>query len=414
MKRGLKLMCILAVVTGVTFLFCGTAISQDKEPIKWGFLDCMSGTFGVFGKGNIGGTKLAIKEINDAGGILGRRVELIVEDTEANTENAARKARKLIMKDKVDVIQGSASTSVTSVIMKICGKSEVLHINSEFDSASMLASKSDYSFDFAPLCEELERARMIAFKMKYPASEIKRWLIFYPDYSYGRDMRDMYQRELKKWIPGAEIVGVIKHKFGETDYSTHIVKILDAKPQVVVSCQWAGDALNFIRQANELGFFDKVPLFYLNCASVSAVVSLKDKMPVMWGGSEQGNPYSPKMKAFLKKYHDYLGEWPVTENACTYYDTVYMYKAAVEKAGTTDDLAVAKALVGLNYKGPGGMRKVRNDHMVDVDSIDIVKWAPGEAFEWNVPTEVIEVPYNKVKMTNDELIALGCKWCKGK
>jgi len=137
-------------------------------------------------------------------------------------------------------------------------------------------------------------------------------------------------------------------------------------------------------------------------------------MPVMWGGSEQGNPYSPKMKTFLKKYHDYLGEWPVTENACTYYDTVYMYKAAVEKAGTTDDLAVAKALVGLEYKGPGGMRRVRKDHMVDVDSIDIVKLAPGGTFEWNVPTEIIEVPYNKVKMNNDELIALGCKWCKGK
>jgi len=163
---------------GYIFVLAGTAISQNKDPIKWGFLDCMSGTFGVFGKGNIGGTKLAIKEINDAGGILGRRVELIVEDTEANTENAARKARKLIMKDKVDVIQGSASTSVTSVIMKLCGRSKVLHINSEFDSASMLASKSDYSFDFVPLCEELERARMIAFKMKYPPSEIKRWLIF--------------------------------------------------------------------------------------------------------------------------------------------------------------------------------------------------------------------------------------------
>ena len=85
------------------------------------------------------------------------------------------------------------------MIMKICGQSKVLHINSEFDSASMLASKSDYSFDFAPTCEELERARMIAFKMKFPPSEIKRWFLLYPDYSYGHDMRDIYVAELKKW-----------------------------------------------------------------------------------------------------------------------------------------------------------------------------------------------------------------------
>ena len=304
MKKSYMILVACLLIASISFVYSQNSFAADKEPIKWGFLDCMSGTFGVFGKGNIGGTKLAIKEINDSGGILGRRIELIIEDTEANTENAARKARKLIMKDKVDVIQGSASTSVTSVIMKICGQSKVLHINSEFDSASMLASKSDYSFDFAPTCEELERARMIAFKMKFPPSEIKRWFLLYPDYSYGHDMRDIYVAELKKWIPEAEIVGMVKHKFGETDYSTHIVKIMDAKPQVVVTFQWAGDALNFIRQANEMGFFTKVPLFYLNCASVSAVVSLKDKMPMMWGGTEQGNPYSPKMKNFLQKYHD--------------------------------------------------------------------------------------------------------------
>ena len=57
---------------------------------------------------------------------------------------------------------------------------------------------------------------------------------------------------------------------------------------------------------------------------------------------------------------------------------------------------------------------MRKDHLVDVDSIDIVKWAPGEEFEWNVPMEVIEVPYEKVKLNNAELVKLGCKWCEGK
>jgi branched-chain amino acid transport system substrate-binding protein len=414
MRTNLRVLFVSAIIIAMSFGFFGISLSADKEPIKWGFLDCMSGAFGVFGKGNINGTKLAIKEINDSGGILGRRIEMIVEDTEANTEIAARKARKLMMKDKVDVIQGSASTSVTSVIMKLIARNKTLHLNSEFDSASILPSKSNYSFDFAPLCEESESARMLAFKMKFKPSEIKRWFLLYPDYSYGRDMRDWYKRKLKELIPGAEIVGMVKHQFGETDFSTHIVKIMEANPQVIASFQWSGDALNFIRQADQLGFFQKFPLFYFNGASIAAVVALKDKMPVLWGLTEQGNPYSPKMKTFLKKYYDYFGEYPVTENVTTYYDTVYMYKAAVEKAGTTNSDAVAKALVGMKYIGPGGMRKVRKDHFVDVDSIDIVKWAPGEVFEWNVPTEIINVPYDKVRLTEAELVEMGCKWCEGK
>ena len=81
----------------------GKALAASEKTIKWGFLDCMSGTFGAFGKGNVGGTKMAVKQINEAGGILGRPVEIIIEDTEANTEVAARKARNPRTNERVDV-----------------------------------------------------------------------------------------------------------------------------------------------------------------------------------------------------------------------------------------------------------------------------------------------------------------------
>jgi len=389
-------------------------VKSKTKPIKWGFLDCISGTFGVFGKGNVGGTKLAIKKINDAGGILGRHVELVIEDTEANTEIAARKARKLILKDKVDVVQGAASTSTTTVIGKICGQHKTIHFNSEWDASTVLQAKSDYDFNIVPLCEEFERASMLGIKKTFSPSEIKRWYIFYPDYSYGRDMRDVYKRELTKWVPGAEIAGMATHPLGEADYSTHIVKMLDLKPQVVVSCQWAGDTLNFIKQAIPYGFFDKVPIFRFNAASISAIVALKDKLPSVYTLTEQGNPYFPHMKDWLNEYKDYIGEWPVTEMPPAYYDAVYMYKEAVEKAGTTESKAVAKALEGLDYRGPSGRRRMRKDHQADVEYIAFVKMVDSKEFEWKVPSMSIKVPYEQVKLSGDEMVKLGCKWCKGR
>jgi branched-chain amino acid transport system substrate-binding protein len=391
-----------------------SVFAANNKPIRWGFLDVISGTFGVFGKGNIGGTKLAIKKINDAGGILGRRVELVIEDTEANTEIAARKARKLILQDRVDVIQGSASTSTSTVIMQMCARYKMLHLNAEFDSHSTLPAKSDYSFTVAQLCNENERARILALKMKYKPSEIKRWYVFYPDYSFGHDMRNIYKDEVKKWIPGAEIVGMGTHPLGEPDFTTHIAKILETKPQVFIGLQWAGDELNFINQAIPYGFFEKVPIVTISTANLSAIVALKGKCPDLWVVTDKGNPYFDHMEEWRNEYKEYLGEWPVTESASAYYDAVYMYKEAAEKAGTTDDLAVAKALETLDYSGPSGGRNIQKNHIADIGYCVLTRFTARDKFEWKVPGETIKVPYEKTKLSDDELIKMGCKWCKGK
>ena len=393
----------------------GRARAADKGPIKYGFLDTMSGNFGVFGKGNIGGVKLALKEINDAGGIMGRYVELIVEDDEANTETAARKAKKLILNDKVDIIHGAASTSCSAMIMKTCAQYKTLHIDTEFDSHTILPAKSDYSFMFCPLNEEIERARMQAVAQMYKPEEIKRWLVWYPDYSYGRDMRDVYQNELKKFVPGAELVGVIPHALGEADYSTYFAKIFDLKPQVFVSVDWAGDATNFITQAIPYGFFDKVPIFTLNGASMSTIVSLKEKLPKMLYLCEQCNPYFPHMEAWRNKYKDYIGEWPTEDCSPAYYEGVYMYKAAVEKAGTTKPEEVAKAFLAIDYKGPSGKRAVRKDHFADIDYIAVTELVTSDKFPFRIPGEkTVKIPYEKCRYDNAALVAWGCEWCKGK
>lgn len=404
---------ILSFVSFVGFAE-GQKEAGEEEPIRIGLLDAMSGVFGVFGKGNSGGTKLAIHEINEAGGIMGRRVELVIEDTEANTEVTARKARKLILQDEVDLIIGSASTSTTAVIMSVTNQYDVMHINAEFDSHSTFKEKHDHDFNLCSTCNESERGRMVALSQEYDASEIKRWFIFYPDYSFGHDMRDIYTDELSKWVPGAEIVGMATHPLGEADFSTHITKILDANPQVVVSLQWAGDLSNFITQANTYDFFNKVPIFSASTANVSAIVALKDACPDMWFITDQANPYFDYMEEWRQKYYDYIGEWPVTECAPLYYDAVYFYKAAVEKAGTTDDTAVAEAMETLDFNGVSGKRDLRADHLVDVEFVMVPKLGPSDDYDWKVPQKVIKIPYEQVALSKDDLVRLGCEWCKGK
>lgn len=388
------------------------SFSADAKPIKWGFLDTLSGPFGVFGKGNIGGTKLAIKKINEAGGIMGRRVELIIEDDEANTEVTARKARKLILSDKVDVIQGNASTACSAVLMKICGAHKTLHFDCEFDSHSILPAKNDYTFMPAPLSEENERARVIALAMKYKPAEIDRWFIFYPDYAYGHDMRDTITKELTKQLPGAQVVGSVGHPLGETDFSNYIVSILEKKPQVFVSLDWAGDATNFIKQALPFGFFDKIPIVTLGTATSSTIVALGKKLPKVSAVTDQSNPSFPHMKAWAKEFYDYLGEWPTEESVACYYDALFMYKDAVEKAQSTKSEDVIKQLVGMKFAGVSGKRWIRKDHFAEVDYVPLTEFVPSNEFDWHVPGETTKVPYDKCKLSNEEMIKLGCTWCQ--
>jgi branched-chain amino acid transport system substrate-binding protein len=395
-------------------IWAGPALAQNKEPIKWGLLDTMSGPFGVFGKGNVGGVKMAIKEINDSGGILGRRVELIIEDDEANTEVAARKAKKLILQDKVDIIHGAASTSCSAMIMKVAEQYKTLHIDSEFDSASILPAKNQYSFMICSLNEEIERARMMGIKELLKPEDRKRWMIWYPDYSYGRDMKAIYEKELKKIVPDAEIVGILGHPLGETDYSTYFIKIFEAKPQVFVSVDWAGDATNFIKQAIPYGFFEKVPTFSLNGAAMSTIISMADKLPNMIYLCEQGNPYFDHLAQWRQKYMDYVGELPTEDCSPAYYEAVYIYKAAVEKVKSTKAEEVAKALEGMEFTGPTGKRTIRKDHFADVEYIAVPELVKTDKYPFRVPGKTIKIPYEKVKFTSKELVEMGCKWCEGR
>jgi ABC-type branched-subunit amino acid transport system substrate-binding protein len=296
--------------------------------------------------------------------------------------------------------------------MKVCGQYKKLHLNAEFDSHSILPAKSDYSFSICNLCNESERARVLALKKKYPPSEIKRWYIFYPDYSFGRDMRDIYTSELPKSIPDAEIVGIGTHPLGEADFTTHIAKILQAKPQVFIGLQWARDELNFINQALPYGFFDKIPIVTISTANQSAIVALKGKCPDLWVITDKGNPYFDHMEAWRNEYYAYMGEWPVTECAPTYHDTVYMYKEAVEMANTTEPRAVAEAFRTLDYTGASGRRRVMKNQFTDVGYIPIYRLTKSDKFEWKVPGETVKVPFEDAKFSNDELIQLGCEWCK--
>jgi transposase-like protein len=179
-------------------------------------------------------------------------------------------------------------------------------------------------------------------------------------------MKAIYGKELKKIVLDAEIVGILGHPLGEADYSTS-----------------------------------------LNGAAMSTIIALGDKLPNMFYLCEQGNPYFDHLAQWREKYHAFTGEWPTEDCSPNYYEGVYMFKAAVEKAKSLKSDDLVKALEGMEFAGPTGKRKVRRDHFADMEYIAVPELVKPDRFPFKVPGRTIKIPYDKVKFTTAELVEMG-------
>lgn len=336
------------------------------EPIKLGFLSVFSGRISMLGETGFKGAKLAVDEVNASGGILGRPVEITYRDTGGNRDEAVRLARDYILKEKVDfIVDGSSSAEsfAVSSAVKQLGK---VSIATASESANLTDQKNLHDYIFRAARNTLHdgiAAGLFAGKQPYT-----KWYTISPDYEYGRSSTDIFVEELKHHKPDVTIVGQSWPKLFEPDYTPHIQKILDAKPEAVYSALWGGDLVAFVQQAKAFGLLDKVKFFTPNLADFLVLKALGNAMPAgIYTGTRflPGAPDTEANKKFNDNYFKAFGEGP-TNWSVQAYQAVFMLKAAVEKAGSTDSKAVAKTLLGLKLPNqPWGDLEIRSsDHQV--------------------------------------------------
>jgi len=146
-------------------------------------------------------------------------------------------------------------------------------------------------------------------------------------------------------------------RFGNEDFTPFINSIMAAKPDGVLISVWGGDLVNFVRQARNLGFFDRGMQILITVGAATEVLSaLREEMPEgvwlgtrYWFGAHDNKINDAFVKAYMERY-----KTPPSYNAEGAYAAVYALKAAMEKAGSTDPDKVAGALVGLTIQAPNG------------------------------------------------------------
>ena len=227
--------------------------ARADEPVKIGFDDPLTGTYAELGKNEQIGCQFAIDEINAKGGILGRKVELLVEDsTSADTGTAVQKAHKLIDRDKVDFLLGNVNSAMALAIGEVTNQAGILHIVTGGHTDAVTGK--DCHWNVFRVCNTTRMETNSVAKTLFTKYG-KRWYFLTPDYAFGHTLQQGFEAALKQF--GGTELGASLTPLGTTDYSSYLIKAQAANPDVIIFLQAGQDAVNALKQAVQFGLDKK-------------------------------------------------------------------------------------------------------------------------------------------------------------
>jgi branched-chain amino acid transport system substrate-binding protein len=344
----------------------------------------LSGGGALFGVPSAKGAEMAVKEINEKGGVLGRPLKLVVRDAKGTPEEATRVAKELILKENVDFLVGGLSSSQGVALSEVSKTEKILYIAPIPKTTAMTDPGRLHPYVFRAAANTNTEGRSAAvFMAKHPW---KRIATIGPDYEYGQMVTKAFVEWMKKIKPEAEIVHQGWPKLGETDYTPFIMPALAAKPEAAFISLWGGHFVTFAKQAKPYGFFEKVRVVACGEAgSPESAMALKDDLPLGIVTNAYDvfyYPDTPEHNAYVKRLKEFTGEKYAPSWAITGYMGIYWLAEAIKKAGSTDTMKVIKALEGLTMMTPIGKQTMRaKDHQATRGQV------------WGTTAKVPEYPF---------------------
>jgi branched-chain amino acid transport system substrate-binding protein len=340
-------------------------VSAQSGPIKIGVVTPLSGTYTPIGEQVKMGLDLAAREINAAGGINGRKINLIYEDEEANPAVATQKAEKLFQVEKVDFLTGTVNSGSTLAVGQLAERNNKLIATTVSFADSITGDKCSPNVFRVNARAGMQSAALAAWVDK----EIPKANIFFigPDYEMGRSTVSAFKKASTE--KGAKDVGEVFAPLDNKDYSPYFGQVRAAKPNVIYTSVAGNDTVRLFSQMDEYGLNKGVTLVGASGTVTSQNMGAIGKSA---NGFVTGVGYSPKLdnpanKKFVADFQKAYNKLPDLYGADSY-GLLYFYKAAVEKAKSTETDKVRAAMDDLSWQTPQGTKKMRaGDHQAMQD-----------------------------------------------
>ncbi len=333
----------------------GAALAQTK-PIKIGEINSYS-SIPQFTVPYRQGWQLAVEEVNAAGGLLGRTVEVISRDDSGKPEEAIRHAIELTSSEQVDVLAGGYLSNVGLALADHAQKNKRLFLASEPLTDALVWDKGNrYTFRLRP-STYMQSAMLVEEAAKLPA---KRWATIAPNYEYGQSAVATFREQLKARRPDVEFVAEQWPVLGKLDAGSTLQAISQAKPDAIFNVTFGADLAKLVREGNQRNVFPRIPVVSLLSGEPEYLDVLKDETPKDW--IVTGYPWDQidtrEHGAFAANYYKRYNESPKMGSVVGY-STMQAIFAAIRKARSVDNEKLVAAMRGLQFNTPFGASTFR-------------------------------------------------------
>ena len=364
MRRRTMLVALLTVVLLVPLA------AEAQKPIKVGMPMPLSGPPALFGDPAAKGAQMFVEELNAKGGVLGRKIELLVRDSKADANEAVRVARELILKDNVDFLVGTLTSAEGPAVSVVAKENKIVFIAPIPKTDQLTAADKLHPYVFRVAATTTMEGRSAAeIVAKWPVTRIATMSF---DYAYGQDVTRAFVQHLKKIKPGAQVVDQQWPKLGEQDYNPFINAQMAKKPEAIFSSIWGGFFVTYSKQAKALGVFDAIKYNFIGVGEAATPETTKSMGPdypvgiwgnsydaFYWGETAAHRDYVARLSKYLKD--EYPSSWAIQG-----YMGMQFLVEAIKKANGTDSGKVAHALLGLAVETPIGRLTIREkDHQAN-------------------------------------------------
>jgi len=326
-------------------------LSASAQPIRLGELNSYK-QFPAFLEPYRKGMELAQAEINAAGGVLGRPIEVVFRDDNGTPGDAVRVAEELLVREKVTLLMGTFASNVGLAVADLAKQRKVLFLAAEpLTDKITWDNGNKYTF-------RLRASTFMQTAMLVPeAAKLgkKRWAIVYPNYEYGQSATAAFKKQmLFRQSGGLEFVEQAV-PLGKIDAGPVVQALIDAQPDAIFSSLFGPDLARFVREGQLRGLFKDRPVVNLLGGEPEYLDPLKDEAPVGWYVT--GYPWyaieATAHKKFLDAYQARFNDYPRLGSVVGY-STVKAAAAAIAKARSTDTDKMVAAMTNLDVETPFG------------------------------------------------------------
>jgi branched-chain amino acid transport system substrate-binding protein len=298
------------------------------------------------------GMELAVEELNAAGGINGKKVQLIIRDDNANPGDAVRAAEELVSREKVDVLTGSFLSNIGLALTDFAKQKKFFFLAAEpLTDKIVWQNGNRYTF-------RLRTSTYMQVAMLVPeaaAMKKKRWAVVYPNYEYGQSAAATFKTLLKAAQPDVEFVAEQAPPLGKVDSGSVVQAMADAKPDAIFNVLFGADLSKFVREGNTRGLFQGREVVSLLTGEPEYLDPLKEETPNGWVVT--GYPWygiqTPEHKAFFLAYHGKYKDYPRLGSVVGY-SAIKSLAEGMKKAKSTDAEKLVTAFRGLHVTTPFG------------------------------------------------------------